>query len=259
MKELKEIKKMLRLFERDDVNRIKEAERAWNLIISTLIKLCEENNTKFIPEIKKEKTKNIIEELDNWNVSLNLTNIRGWKWESILTHLNFQRTYSSFGSYNRRKKLIIIEFDFWKKPVAHFVFPAKFKDTFIHEFTHAYDIIGKSNKKSKEKKGKIIKKYVAKIVNNIPVANSDDFEKYKNNPLEYNAFLMGFLDQIFLFLIRRKDEIIDLNFREFYNFIKTSPLFAQSYKQATDGLNEKYKKKFLLRLYSFWNEIKENI
>ena len=143
--------------------------------------------------------------------------------------------------FSKRKNKYIIYFDIWNEAKNSFLDEHKIKEFFIHEFIHYLD-----QKRSKE----------SSIKNTSKFWGDQQYEKYFNDPSEFNAYFQSGSKKIEDFFDRDKRYIklwyLIENYHKFEDFI------LQHYREYFYGegflenINEKYKRKFLQRLYQLW-------
>lgn len=117
------------------------------------------------------------------------------------------------------------------------------KKALMHEIIHHLDI-------TRKYKGDIEKyrKDVEKTVKN------QDYKKYYNDPLEFNAHFFEFIMPSILDNIADGKIKTDTNYNEFVQTIKADGSFAQFY----NNINDKFKKKFLKRLGALYVSLKDD-
>ena len=123
---------------------------------------------------------------------------------------------------------------------------------FVHEFIHYLDYQRRKEFKGKrnikfynDKREKTWAKKGGKITQ----------DEYINSDIEFNAYYQQYitvLDDMFADYAKKNNVTSVLDFKPFLNYIRS----VETTKKWEDKLNKKYQRKFLTRLYSYWQGLK---
>ena len=113
-------------------------------------------------------------------------------------------------------------------------------NTFLHEFTHFYDI--KQNKYNPNKSNI-----------NIPLSNESDFERYLNLPIEKNAFTMQLIHNIIFNLNEKYGRNWQaISREEKLDYLKNELEKDKDFMHIYTRMDSKSKKRLLSRIYSIF-------